>query len=613
MAKGRYATNPAKVKVDIDALEARPPQEVFQRRVDLRRRLSVLLMCLLTTVLLGVSFAPFDHWYLAYFALVPWGLALAGAHGRWWLYFCVVLAGALFWAGNLYWLMWVTLEGYAGLVIYLTLYWLVAAVVVRASMRRNYPMWLVLPVVCVAMEYARAYVMSGFPWFYLAHTQYTQTRLIQVADVAGQYGVSFFVAMVNGVIVDVLNSRLFVRSRPGPRLTRQIFVGVAVVAVTLAGLLGYGTWRLSQETTSPGPVVGICQQAVPISLSGISISQQKIFSDHYEGSKKFKGTGCELVMWPETMLPGGLNAEMLDRLAAAGATNAYGLRGYAAQMEQLSKDLDAVILAGGSSIHEDTSSTEDDAPPLSRNSALWFDRSWRPSGEYSKRHLVPFSEYVPFKESWPWLHEVLRSFVPELMPQLDPGDAYTRFRLVGRGPDKPEWVIAVPICYEGTFPRICRDMVIERGVKKVHVLANISNDGWFYWQWAEHCSTENAQHLSHYCFRAIENRVPVVRSVNTGISGSIDSNGRIQAVVQRWGQRQMLPGQLLLEGRGEEDRKETDALGLQRGPQVLVDSRVSVYSLVGDVFAQAVSVAAGVLVLVLRKRVRKDKKHEGVS
>lgn len=605
MARRRRTSNPAQVRAEVGALDGRPPREVLDSRPTLRRRLGIVLMCLLTLVLLSVSFVPFGCWYLAYVALVPWALALTSRQLRRWSLLCAYLTGLLYWALSLYWLTWITLEGYAGMVVYLSVYWLVAAVLLRAAVRRNMPLWAVLPVVWVALEYIRAYVISGFPWFYLAHSQYARTRLIQITDLTGQYGVSFFVAMVNGLLVDVLNSPLFVRSRRGRgHLTRQIFVGFGATCLVGAAMLAYGTWRLNQNTRTPGPVIGICQQAFPISLSGKPMTN-RIFQSHLDSSRNFIGKGCDLVIWPETMLPQGLNAEYLRMLADRRSGLFELKRSNAEKLGALSRELDCPLLVGGTTFHEDIFAPSEQGRWLLRNSALWFDRSWESQLVYSKRHLVPFSEYVPFKASWPWLHRTLRRFVPPQMSQLDPGSEYIRFTLKrrGAGPGAPDgvWHIAAPICYEGTFARICRDMVMDGPDKKVHIIANLSNDGWFYWQRAKHSSTENVQHLVQYCFRAIENRVPVVRAVNTGISASIDSNGRIVAQVQQYDTRVNVPGRLLL------DLGDDDPPAEGHGPRVLVDSRVSVYSLIGDIFAQAVCVAAVLLAGRLLWKRRSDR------
>ena len=126
-------------------------------------------------------------------------------------------------------------------------------------------------------------------------------------------------------------------------------------------------------------------------------------------------------------------------------------------------------------------------------------------------------------------------------------------------------------------------------------MANLSNDGWFVWPWgdARRASTEQAQHLSHYCFRAVENRVPVVRAVNTGVSASIDSNGRIVAEVRKNGRNTMISGTLLLDGANGGTVEYLPG----HGPKVLVDRRVSWYSRVGDIFALTVVLAAATWVM----------------
>ncbi len=578
------------------------PVEIFQPRIQIKRRLVLALLWLLTVILLSVSFAPFGCWYLAYLALVPWTMALICGKSNRWTVLLAYLAGVIYWAASIYWLSWVTpyAVGYIAGVIYLSLYFLVGALVLRAAGRRQWPMWITLPVVWVALEYARAYVIGGFPWFYLAHSQYSQLRLIQICDITGQYGVSFFVAMVNGAIVDLLVSPLFYNGRAGIRLRRRVIVAPIVVVVSACGLLFYGLWRISQDTTRPGPVIGIVQHAFPVSLKTPPLDESKILFDHTVSTRKI-GPGCDLIIWSESMLPFGMNPEYLRMAASSSQKNLAESWRQAQAIGELSVSMGSSILAGGPTLHLNPNPIDERDRWLFRNSAALFNGSPVPAGLYSKVHLVPFGEYVPFRYSWLGLYKVLRWFVPPEMPQLDPGRFFSTFEITGSQGEK--WTLASPICYEGTFARVCRQMVMRNGDKTVDFLVNLSNDGWFVRQIGGggfKASTEHAQHLISYVFRAIETRCPVVRAVNTGISGSIDSTGRIVSVLESHGARTMVSGTLRLDGQ--------DING--HGPKILVDDRVTMYSLAGDLFAISVSlVALGCIVwLRLTGSTKKQKK-----
>ncbi len=615
MSRRRHALNPAKVKADIAALERPASAPAPQRRWDVGRRWSAALLCLLSAALLLISFAPFRCGHLAYVALVPLTLAVAGARSRRWAMLWAYLAGVAFWAAGLYWLTWITLLGYAVVVLYLGAYWLVAGLIVRAGFRRGWPMWLVLPVAWVALEYARAYALwpalahtSGFPWFYLAHSQYAFTRLIQITDVTGQYGVSFFVAVVNGAAAELLATGLPGTVSRAGRRWRRVVTAVAVPAVAAGGMLGYGTYRLGQNTTRPGPRIGVVQLAFPISLTGRGGTPQETFDQHLHLSQQLKVAGLNLLIWPESML--GFHDMDPARWLALDPDESYPppgsgpvfkselqrlIRAYQDNLRRLQALLGEAgcpLLAGGGMPAPGRAG--DDG--LTSNSALLYelDRAGRIrlTGRYDKMHLVPFSEHVPFRDFWPGLHRFLRRFVPEVMPQLEPGKRPVVFELPYDG---RSFRFAVPICYEGVFARVCRRLAVRDGKKSVDLLVNISNDGWFVCSSPRrvYASTELDQHLAQYVFRALENRVPVVRAVNTGISAYIDSNGRIVQVVTHNGRRKMVAGTLVA--------------------QTLVDDRVSLYSRAGDVFAYSVCLVAvaGVVALWLRGRRRDERDRNG--
>ncbi|KKL83343.1 hypothetical protein LCGC14_1975700, partial [marine sediment metagenome] len=518
----------------------------------------------------------------------------------------------VFWAGAIYWLAPITLAGDIPSVLYLSVFWLVATLVVRAAMRRQMPMWIVLPVVWVALEYVRSLVIGGFPWFYLAHSQYQCTGLIQISDLTGQYGVSVFVAMVSGTIIDALAHPLFVRTGQGGRLTRKMLTGAAACAVSVAGMLIYGSFRLHQSTTRPGPTIGAVQLAFPMSLDTSPVSPEEMFIKHLDRSGLLENAGCDLVVWPESMLgfpdfdpalwysrdPDGIDPATGRPWMPQQQEIIRTYRASLGRLRGLLGDFGCPLLAGGTMTHP-TKIDPANGKFLKTNSALLFDRA--PSGQvrrrrqYDKMHLVPFGETVPFREGWPWLYGLLRRFVPEQMPQLAAGQSPVRFEIPYTDADGAarSCRVAVPICYEGVFARVCRKLVMANGQKRAQLLVNLSNDGWFIFATAgwTHASTELDQHLVQYVFRAIENRVPVVRAVNTGISAHIDSNGRIVQTVGREGRRKMVGGNLLA--------------------QTLVDERVSLYSLVtdkvGEVFAWAITAAAAMAALRLMAGRKKEK------
>jgi apolipoprotein N-acyltransferase len=151
------------------------------------------------------------------------------------------------------------------------------------------------------------------------------------------------------------------------------------------------------------------------------------------------------------------------------------------------------------------------------------------SPRYDKIHLVPFGEFVPFKQSIPWLYHWFMMLSPyDQDYTLTPGDAtaLTVFPLPGdksvaSAPSPVRFV--TPICFEDLdAPLVACMFRPEAGsaAKRADFIVNITNDGWFK-------AGEPAQHLQAARFRSIENRVPTARSVNTGISAFVDSYGRL--------------------------------------------------------------------------------------
>jgi apolipoprotein N-acyltransferase len=147
------------------------------------------------------------------------------------------------------------------------------------------------------------------------------------------------------------------------------------------------------------------------------------------------------------------------------------------------------------------------------NAALLFQHD-KAMQAYHKLHLVPFGEYVPLIDVMPWLIR-LTPYRGTRLHFLDHGHQPSWFEL---GPYR----MAAAICFEDTVPQVVRRFFAEApDGRQPDLLVNLSNDGWF------HQTSEHEMHLAVSTFRCIENRVPLARAVNTGVSAMIDGNGRI--------------------------------------------------------------------------------------
>ncbi len=445
-------------------------------------------------LLLAAAFPTINFHFLAWFALVPLLLAINGQSvktGFWLggLTGLVYFAGTVFWVSN-------SVHFYGGIALlpaalitlllcaYLALYpALFGAAAVQIS--NNYPklFFLAMPALWTALELARTYVFSGFPWALLGYTQYSVLPVIQFADISGVYGVSFLIVLVNASAV------AFIRDRKN--------LHVVITAVVLVALvLAYGFAKLH----APEPA-----STVTISVAQGNIEQDKKWDPAYQAGtiSIYKRLTIEamnqrpdLVIWPETATPFYFSAEdQRDRF--------------------LTQDLidfvrqNKVPLLFGSPTYE----IKPNRQIVGRNSAFLLSEDGRIEGEYNKIHLVPFGEYVPLKKVLFFVEKMVQA-----IGDFRSGSEYTVMTLPYGSPDQHrETKLCTVICYEIIFPNLVRQFV-DRGAA---IVTTITNDAWFGKTAAPY------QHFSMAVFRAVENRVPIARAANTGISGFIDAHGRI--------------------------------------------------------------------------------------
>ncbi len=399
--------------------------------------------------------------------------------------------------------------------------------------QKKIPLFLASAVLIVGIERMQGFFLGGFFWRFLAHSQYQNITLIQIADMFGTAGISFLIAMVNGLLAElIIAARLaFARKQGGQKNIFKIIQlpKVALVSAAVVAAIIYGRWRIGQEDqcVKLGPYVASLQSNVPQSVKRSFESSEDLFNGLMEHSKAAVQTDAELIVWPETMVQATLNPEVLRLLEPS-----HPWKIFDKALREHSKDT-AFVLVGAYGGKPEIRENLEVYLAQRYNSAFLYKRDGEKAAEsYNKIHLVPFGEVLPFRNSCRWLYNFLMKFTPYNYDySLDAGTEYTIFEMTNPYNETRDYKFSVMICYEGTVPAIARRFALDKqGTKRIDWLVNISNDGWFvrFKDGKVLPSAELAQHAVVCAFRAVENRLAVVRSVNTGISCLIDSSGRIR-------------------------------------------------------------------------------------
>jgi apolipoprotein N-acyltransferase len=459
---------------------------------------------ILSGLLLYLAEPPFGIAPLAFIALIPLILAATTSASYMRAALGGYLAGAVFFFPALFWLTGTTVAGYIALSLYCSLYIAIFAAIAR---RTSNP--LVLAAAWTLLEFIRGSVaFTGFPWILLSHTQYNLTTFSQVLDVVGSYG-------LGGILV-LLNVLLYKRQRKSLLVAAGIF----------AAILIYGAVRTQTITLQRAEHVAMVQASVPQEMKQAleaTYDYKGVFTRYLETSLKLPGDQkVDLLVWPETVVlsPYTLNVEpsVLKKEYADGARFAQGA------LASLARLHNAYFLVGSTSYlpaeHGYVSSSEiankipDGNWSRQFNSAYLLDPMGRYLDRYDKTHLVPFGEYIPLRTIFPFLVDWVG-----FDASLSPGTRQTIFEIRN---DSRVARFGVLICYEDTDSELARRL--RRNGADFFI--NISNDAWF-------GLSELDQHFVAARYRAIENRVGVVRSGNNGISGLIDPLGRSEVLLDK--------------------------------------------------------------------------------
>jgi apolipoprotein N-acyltransferase len=496
----------------------------MSRSVHVKNLLFFAIPFVISAALLTVIQAPLNLWPLAWISLLPFITACSPQVRPRRLFVVTFIISFFYWLGNLYWIAPITILGWIAMCLYLAVLWPILALSLRYCRIKKVPLFIATAVLVVGVERMQGLFLGGFFWRFLAHSQYRNITIIQIADIFGAGGVSFLVAMVNGLLAE-----LFIASREKKLFKAVQFLKSSVVIATVIAAVFYGRWRISQEAECirPGPMAASLQSNVPQSVKRTFESSDVLFDNLMTQSDAAAKAGAKLIVWPETMVQALLDKDVWPFLQSPEQYQAYDRK-----LKEHAKETGCFLLVGayGAKIEKNDSNYY-----LARyNSAFLY----LPDGEqapekYDKIHLVPFGEALPFRRSIPSLYNLLMKFTPYNYDySLDYGSNYTVFHMSGDPNEKmPDYRFSVMICYEGTVPYIARRFALDQqGKKQIDWIINISNDGWFvrFKDKKVLPSTELPQHAAVCAFRAVENRLAVLRSVNTGISCLIDGSGRIR-------------------------------------------------------------------------------------
>ena len=321
---------------------------------------------------------------------------------------------------------------------------------------------------CISIgEFLRGNIFTGFSWNNFSHSLAINDNLMQIFSVTGQYLATFILLLAAQFVLFILKKREYLKA--------------SLLFIILPVIFFYGSFRIEENHFFDNKNISVIQPNV-LQIDKINNS------DAYENIKDLidlsNNHEADLIIWPESSVPLLLqyNSEAIQFITDNLLSNGE-------------------ILIGNITYQDNNF----------RNSALLIDQDNKIKEIYHKIHLVPFGEYMPFKN--------VLSKLPFL--KIITGDIGFENGKEIKSINTKLGTARIVICYEIIFPE-----EINPNREDFDFIINITNDAWF------GNSSGPYQHLNSSRFRAIEQGIPVFRSANTGISAVIDPYGRVIELIE---------------------------------------------------------------------------------
>jgi len=465
------------------------------------------LAAIASGLLAAACFPPFDQSWFCWIALTPLIVAIwfSGENSRRrWLRNLLLgyLAGIVFFTATFRWLgalgdlyQSFFLHGLSLLLsIYLALHfafwsWLVGLIKPKTftTSWRNLLVAFLAACAWVTHEWMRGWLFSGFGWNGLGVALHAEWPMIQIAEFTGVVGTSFAVAFAN-IIAVTTPLRLFAEART--HRMRPHF-DLTLTMVGIVSLLAFGLHRV--QHSSPAKTVRIA--AVQASVPQLQKFDPRFTGEIFERFRRLSEIALaanpapDLLVWPESSMP--------DPVRDQNSESYRFITDFSATMK-------TDLMLGTLDV--------DDGHEY--NAALLVSNNGEQVQIYRKVHLVPFGEYIPLRHSFPLFAAVASTWVTG---DLTAGTKHTVFNLTNA-----DVHVAPLICFEDTVGDLVRRFVLNGA----NLLVDVTNDGWFLHSFG------SRQHVANAIFRCVENRRPMVRAANTGVTCFVNEFGRVTQLLQ---------------------------------------------------------------------------------
>mgnify|MGYP001395067834 FL=1 len=451
-------------------------------------------LSIISGILIGISYPPIPG-ITAWFGFVPlihiW-LNESPKESARWSFLSAVLANSI----SFYWIglnsgatLFPALLSLISCIIYLSSMWAIIGWSIAFLEKRLANALAMIPFIWVTFEWLRSFGPLGFPWANLAITQTKFLPIVQIIDTTGSEGVAFWILLLNTLIYlsfryNDLNKKL---------------ISTLIIIFLIPWI--FGTLRLEffekKENQNTRNVSAIQPNINPNQKWDVQF-RDRLYTIMDSLNLEAYSYNPDLVLWPEAALPAYMRVSSLR--------NKY---------ESLVAKTKIPLLMGTVDYSYELNER------LSYNGAIYFGLNGNKI--YHKNFLVPFAEYVPLSNHFKILKKINFG-----QANFSHGKSFSTFPI-----DTVKF--GNLICYESSHPFVTRRFM-QNGAKFLTIEAN---DAWLL------NSSGVRQHFELAVLRAIEQRVGIVRSANTGISGIIQPSGRVDHKVP-FGVQEVFKGKVIL-------------------------------------------------------------------